>query len=211
MEQFFNFNIFKSNCLTGRGASIESPPRFNSGHEYITTQSHFNTSYYARSLPPVPLHCPTPMGVAGKNNWHLQHLFELLVFKIKIFCEISGKKELPDIDQLAERFFKRKEFIPEPKGTNILFAYYAQHFSHQFFRTDKARGPAFTSGTDGVDVSHIYGVDKATQDALRSFSQGKMKVRVVDGEQFPPLLRDAPEVRMIYPPHTPEEEKVKIL
>lgn len=120
----------------------------------------------------------------------------------------TGKKELPDIDYLAEKFFKRKEFIPEPRGTNILFAYYAQHFSHQFFRTDKARGPGFTRGTDGVDVSHIYGIDKATQDALRSFNQGKMKVRIVDGEQFPPLLRDAPSVHMIYPPHTPDDEKV---
>lgn len=92
-----------------------------------------------------------------------------------------------------------------------MFAYYAQHFSHQFFRTDKSRGPAFTSGTDGVDVSHIYGIDKATQDALRSFTNGKMKVNIVDGEEFPPLLRDAPSVRMIYPPHTPEEEKVNFI
>jgi len=35
-----------------------------------------------------------------------------------------------------------------------------------------------------------------------------MKVRIIDGEQFPPLLRDAPTVHMIYPPHTPEHEKV---
>ncbi|KAI9553283.1 putative cyclooxygese [Daphnia sinensis] len=169
-----------------RGAAIDSPPRFNSGHDYITTESHFNTSYYARSLPPVPQHCPTPMGVAGH-------------------------KELPDVNVLAERFFKRKEFIAEPHGTNILFAYYAQHFSHQFFRTDRARGAAFTKGNDGVDVSHIYGLDKGTQDALRSFSQGKMKVRMTDdGQQFPPLLRDAPGVHMIYPPHTPQEERVAL-
>lgn len=112
------------------------------------------------------------------------------------------------MDYLAERFFTRKAFRPEPSGTNVLFAYYAQHFSHQFLRTDKARGPAFTSGTDSVDVSHIYGLDKATQDALRSFHNGKMKVNVINGEEFPPLLRDAPSVRMIYPPHTPENEKV---
>jgi prostaglandin-endoperoxide synthase 2 len=112
---------------------------------------------------------------------------------------------------LAERFFKRKQFIAEPHGTNILFAYYAQHFSHQFFRTDKAKGPGFTRGNDGVDVSHIYGLDKSTQDALRSFHQGKMKVRIdEDGQQFPPLLRDAPSVHMIYPPHTPEEQKVAL-
>jgi prostaglandin-endoperoxide synthase 2 len=192
-----------------RGAAIQSPPRFNSGHDYITTESHFNTSYYARSLPPVPQHCPTPMGVAGRfrpsvHSW-TPNLFQYL------FVAPTGHRELPDIDELAERFFKRKEFIAEPHGTNILFAYYAQHFSHQFFRTDRARGPAFTKGNDGVDVSHIYGLDKGTQDALRSFQLGKMKVRIdADGQQFPPLLRDAPSVHMIYPPHTPEEEKVAL-
>ena len=59
-----------------------------------------------------------------------------------------------------------------------------------------------------VDVSHIYGLDAATQNALRSFRNGKMKVRMINGEAFPPLLRDAPGVHMIYPPHTPDEETV---
>ena len=104
---------------------VDSPPRYNTGYDYITTESHFNTSYYARSLPPVPQNCPTPMGVAGK-------------------------KELPDVDLLAEKFFQRRQFVPEPHGTNVFFAFYAQHFSHQFFRTDKAKGPGFTLGKDGV-------------------------------------------------------------
>ena len=38
-----------------------------------------------------------------------------------------------------------------------------------------------------------------------------MKVRIdEDGQQFPPLLRDAPSVHMIYPPHTAEEEQVAL-
>jgi len=61
-----------------------------------------------------------------------------------------------------------------------------------------------------VDVSHIYGLDKDTQNALRSFKDGKMRVRIVDDEQFPPLLRDVPSVKMIYPPHVPEEERVAL-
>lgn len=51
---------------TGRGDMVESPPRYNTGYDYITTETHFNTSYYARSLPPVPRNCPTPMGTAGE-------------------------------------------------------------------------------------------------------------------------------------------------
>lgn len=168
-----------------RGAMVDSPPALNTGYDYITTESHFNQSYYARSLPPVPATCPTPMGVVGRS-------------------------ELPDIDVLAERFFRRRQFIPEPHGTNVFFAFYAQHFSHQFFRTDKAKGSGFTMGKDGVDVSHIYGLDMATQMALRSLKNGKMKVRVIDGEAFPPLLRDTPGVQMVYPPHVPQEERVAL-
>ena len=59
-----------------------------------------------------------------------------------------------------------------------------------------------------MDGSHVYGLNVDTQNALRSFRDGKMKVRVVDGEQFPPLLRDAPGVHMYYPPYVPEHEKV---
>ncbi len=51
----------------GRGASVDSPPLYNSGYDYVTTESHYNRSYYARSLPPVPQNCPTPMGVAGES------------------------------------------------------------------------------------------------------------------------------------------------
>lgn len=40
----------------------------------------------------------------------------------------------------------RREFIPDPQGTNLMFAFFAQHFTHQFFKTDHKRGPAFTKG-----------------------------------------------------------------
>lgn len=116
---------------------------------------------------------------------------------------------MPDIDYLAERFFKRREFIPEPHGTNVLFSAYAQHFNHQYLRTDKVKGPGFTLGSDGIDLSHIYGLGKPRQDALRSFKNGKMKVRIVNGEQFPPLLREIPSFEMHYLPQTPDNQKVQ--
>ena len=42
---------------------------------------------------------------------------------------------------------------------------------------------------------------------LRSMENGKMKVRFINGEEFPPLLSDNP-VEMYYPADFPEEEKV---
>jgi len=169
---------------TSRGDAVYSPPLYNTGFDYVTTESHFNASYYARSLPPVPLSCPTPMGVVGP-------------------------KELPDVDDLIERFFVRREFKVNPHGTNVFFAFYAQHFSHQFFRTEREKGPGFYAGKDGVDVSNIYGLEPGRQRALRSLEDGKMKVRIVNGEQMPPLLSDVP-IPMMYPQDFPEEEKVAL-
>lgn len=86
------------------------------------------------------------MGVVGKTKQDANlYRFCLLNLSTSI-----GHEKLPDLDVLAERFFKRTEFKPDPHGTNVLFAFYAQHFSHQFFRTDHKKGPGFYAGKDGV-------------------------------------------------------------
>lgn len=50
----------------------------------------------------------------------------------------------------------RRQFIPDPQGTSLMFAFFAQHFTHQFFKTDTKRGPAFTlakgHGVSTVDI-----------------------------------------------------------
>lgn len=60
-------------------------------------------------------------------------------------CIIAGKKELPDVKLLAEKVLMRRQFIPDPQGTSLMFAFFAQHFTHQFFKTDMKKGPAFTA------------------------------------------------------------------
>uniref|UniRef100_T1IVL4 prostaglandin-endoperoxide synthase n=1 Tax=Strigamia maritima TaxID=126957 RepID=T1IVL4_STRMM len=178
-----NQTILFPNFFTAipRANMIDTPPRFISSHEYITMDSYYNTSYYARSLPPVPWKCPTPMGV-------------------------TGKKVLPKIDDLINKLFNRKKFILDPHGTNLLFAYYAQHFTHQFFRTKWNEGPGITTGSEGVDMSHVYGSDIQTQKQLRCLTDGKLKFQILNGEEYPPYLKDAP-VPMVYPPTTPEDQK----
>lgn len=62
-----------------------------------------------------------------------------------VFCYLfPGKKELPDVKVLAEKLLMRRQFIPDPQGTSLMFAFFAQHFTHQFFKTDMKKGPAFT-------------------------------------------------------------------
>ena len=91
---------------------------------------------------------------------------------------ISGKKVPPSAEELAERFLKRTEFITDPQNTSLLFTFFAQHFTHCFFKTDYPRDPGMQWGRHGVDSSHIYGQGVERESKLRTFKDGKMKSQV---------------------------------
>ncbi|NWU93646.1 PGH1 synthase, partial [Upupa epops] len=169
--------------LTVRANLIPSPPTFNSDYGYISWEAYANVSYYTRVLPPVPDDCPTPMGT-------------------------KGKQQLPDPQLLAERFLLRQRFEADPQGSNLMFAFFAQHFTHQFFKTSGKMGRGFTKALGhGVDLGHLYGDNLQRQHQLRLFRDGKLKFQVVDGEVYPPTVTDAP-VHMIYPSTTPKERQL---
>uniref|UniRef100_A0A6Q2XFW4 Prostaglandin G/H synthase 1 n=1 Tax=Esox lucius TaxID=8010 RepID=A0A6Q2XFW4_ESOLU len=171
--------------LTVRSNLIPSPPTFNSRYGYISWESYCNVSYYTRILPPVPEDCPTPMGTKGKSV-------------------------LPDPKLVVEKFLLRREFRPDPQGTNLMFAFFAQHFTHQFFKTKKSMGMGFTRALGhGVDAGHIYGDNLVRQLNLRLLKDGKMKFQVIKGEIYPPTVSEAP-VNMNYPPGHPEEQRLAI-
>ncbi|XP_075038775.1 prostaglandin G/H synthase 2 [Mixophyes fleayi] len=171
--------------LTSRSHLIDSPPTYNSHYDYKNWEAYSNISYYTRSLPPVGKDCPTAMGD-------------------------KGKKELPSVNLIVEKFLLRRKFIPDPQGSNIMFAFFAQHFTHQFFKTDTKRGAAFTKALGhGVDLNHIYGESLDRQHKLRLKMHGKLKYQVIDGEMYPPTVKDA-GVDMIYPPHMPEHLKFAV-
>ncbi|XP_049753194.1 prostaglandin G/H synthase 1 isoform X3 [Elephas maximus indicus] len=168
--------------LVVRSNLVPSPPTYNSAHDYISWESFSNLTYYTRILPSVPQDCPTPMGT-------------------------KGKKQLPDAQLLAHRFLLRRKFIPDPQGANLMFAFFAQHFTHQFFKTSGKMGPGFTKAlSHGVDLGHIYGDNLERQYHLRLFKDGKLKYQVarwphpqvLDGEVYPPSVEEAP-VLMHYP------------
>lgn len=56
----------------------------------------------------------------------------------------AGPVQLPDARLVAERFLLRKTFQPDPQGSNLMFAFFAQHFTHQFFKTAGKMGHGFT-------------------------------------------------------------------
>ncbi|XP_027138024.1 phosducin-like protein [Larimichthys crocea] len=168
--------------LTARSTLIPSPPTYNSKYSYLSWESYYNLSYYTRILPPVPKDCPTPLGVKGKAG-------------------------LPDPELLVERLLKRRTFRPDPQGTNLMFAFFAQHFTHQFFKTYNRMGLGYTKAiAHGVDAGHVYGDNLERQLQLRLHKEGKLKYQLIDGEMYPPSIADAP-IRMNYPPGIPPEKQ----
>lgn len=166
---------------------MESPPTYNADYGYKSWEAYSNLSYYTRTLPPLPKHCPS------KNT-----------------------TALPDPKQVVEKVLLRQKFIPDPQGTSLMFAFFAQHFTHQFFKSDLKKGPAFTKALGHgvspsythisihsfgtrfsfkvkllvnifskvfifvfqVDLSHIYGNNLEKQHKLRLFKDGKLKYQV---------------------------------
>ncbi|XP_075944423.1 prostaglandin G/H synthase 2 isoform X2 [Anarhichas minor] len=168
-----------------RSHLIDSPPTFNADYGYKSWEAYSNLSYYTRTLPPVPEDCPTPMGVVGK-------------------------KELPDAKLLAEKLLMRRQFIPDPQGTSLMFAFFAQHFTHQFFKSDMKKGPAFTVAKGhGVDLNHIYGDCLERQHKLRLLKDGKLKYQILDGEVYPPTVKEV-GAEMHYPPHVPHSHRFAV-
>ncbi|KAG7490925.1 prostaglandin G/H synthase 1-like [Solea senegalensis] len=171
--------------LTIRSDLIPSPPTYNTKYGYLNWESYNNISYYTRLLPPVPEDCPLPMGT-------------------------KGKPVLPDPKVLMERFFKRTKFRPDPQGTNLMFAFMAQHFTHQFFKTDHGVHVGFTKGLGhGVDASQIYGENLMRQLQLRLHEDGKLKYQLVNGEMYPPSVTEVP-VHMVYPEGLPAQQRLVI-
>ncbi|XP_076145075.1 prostaglandin G/H synthase 1 isoform X1 [Alosa pseudoharengus] len=171
--------------LTARSDLIPSPPTYNSKYGYLNWESYYNTTYYTRILPPVPEDCPTPMGTKGKT-------------------------ELPDPKLLVQKFMLRDHFKPDPQGSNLMFAFFAQHFTHQFFKTHNRMGLAFTKALGhGVDAGHIYGDNLPRQLNLRLHKDGKLKYQLLNGEMYPPTEAMA-KVNMSYPPTVAPENRLAI-
>ncbi|XP_030647701.1 prostaglandin G/H synthase 1 [Chanos chanos] len=171
--------------LTVRSDLIPSPPTYNSKYDYLNWEAYSNVTYYSRILPPVPKDCPTPMGT-------------------------KGKPELPDPKVIVEKFLLRRKFRPDPQGTNVMFAFFAQHFTHQFFKTHNRVGLGFTKALNhGVDAGNIYGDNLARQLNLRLHKDGKLKYQVVNGEMYPPTEAES-QVTMHYPATVPPEQRLAI-
>ncbi|XP_025215976.1 prostaglandin G/H synthase 1 isoform X8 [Macaca mulatta] len=144
------------------------------------------------------------------GRWFWEFVNATFIRELLMRLVLTGKKQLPDAQLLARRFLLRRKFIPDPQGTNLMFAFFAQHFTHQFFKTSGKMGPGFTKALGhGVDLGHIYGDNLERQYQLRLFKDGKLKYQVLDGEVYPPSVEEAP-VLMHYPRGTPPQSQMAV-
>ncbi|KFP98982.1 Prostaglandin G/H synthase 1, partial [Haliaeetus albicilla] len=110
---------------------------------------------------------------------------------------------------LAGRCLRRQKFEADPQGTNLMFAFFAQHFTHQFFKTSGKMGRGFTKA-----LGHGGGRSQPGRlspqwffSPLPFLPSHSCFPKVVDGEVYPPTVTDAP-VHMVYPSSIPKEKQL---
>ncbi|EEB12882.1 Prostaglandin G/H synthase 1 precursor, putative [Pediculus humanus corporis] len=135
---------------------------------YVFLNSFNNNSYLLRGIPPVPIECPTPLG-------------------------IKGPSKLPDIDYIYKKLFLRNQFKPCPLKTNLIFATFSQYLAYQFLKIKSSNHNNNNNNNNFID---IYNDDLNESEnnvkTLRSGINGKFKTRKINGQEFPPYLEDEP-------------------
>ncbi len=103
---------------------------------------------------------------------------------------------LPPLEEVVA-LFKRgedKRITPEKtsgenvsKETSVLFPFFAQWFTDSFLRTDGHDWHKNTSNHE-IDLCQIYGLTEEATNALRSYTGGRLKSQMIQGEEHPPFL-----------------------
>ena len=96
-------------------------------------------------------------------------------------------RQLPDIDSVAH-LFERVKFVPDTNTKlNLLIAYYAQWFSHQFFNTNPGN-PTHVNQPVGLNTSQLYGSTPEMEASMRSYKDGLFKSTIRHGKEFPEII-----------------------
>ncbi|MFB7513002.1 peroxidase family protein [Streptomyces sp. NPDC056144] len=101
---------------------------------------------------------------------------------------------LPAPEHVAE-LFRRTGATTYCERSSALLPAFAQWFTDGFLRGHAATGdPRRTDSPHTIDLSQLYGDREEVTDCLRAFEAGRLKSRVVDGGEFPPLLCSGGEI-----------------
>ena len=155
----------------------------------------------------------TPSFYAGTNAVHSAFVQDKgLRYPLLLQPTAQGnKKQLPDLDQVFDRLFLRKEFIPETRvSANMLLVSFTKWFLDDVFMTEPNtegvmhRFPTKESDGPGLEaplertfsLKTLYGTDTSRERALRTFQHGILKSGPDGG------LPSLPQIREEYPTFT---------
>lgn len=99
--------------------------------------------------------------------------------------EHDSRRVPPEHEVLA--LFKRSGAMQPNPRSSLLFCFFAQWFTDSFLRTDPT-DPRRTTSNHEIDLCQIYGLDEPSTWALRQGEGGRLKSRLVDGQEYPCLL-----------------------
>lgn len=97
---------------------------------------------------------PTYNAEYGYKSWEAYSNLSYYTRTLPPLSRNCPTTDLPNPKQVVEKVLLRKQFVPDPQRTSLMFAFFAQHFTHQFFKSDFKKGPAFTKAL-GHGVSLI--------------------------------------------------------
>jgi prostaglandin-endoperoxide synthase 2 len=90
--------------------------------------------------------------------------------------------ELPsEADVVA--LYRRETFTPSA-DTSVMFMFFAQWFTDSFLRTDLTDFRKNESNHE-IDLCQIYGRTIVQTNVLRSFTGGRLKSQMINGEEYP--------------------------
>jgi prostaglandin-endoperoxide synthase 2 len=100
----------------------------------------------------------------------------------------------PSVEAVAQLFKRSGDMVECPKST-ALFMFFAQWFTDGFLRTNRegiapgmVRDTLKNESTHEIDLSQLYGLNRAMTNQLRAHHGGLLKSQTINGEEYPPYL-----------------------
>ena len=100
--------------------------------------------------------------------------------------------KLPKLEDLKVLFRKKNGKTIYSQKSTLLFPYWVQWFTDGFLRTDRENRLKNTSNHH-IDLCSVYGLTRKQTHMLRTFSGGKLKSQILNGEEYPPFYYADPE------------------
>lgn len=103
----------------------------------------------------------------------------------------DGDADLPPPERVADLFMRSGDAPLCPKST-VLFQYFAQWFTDGFLRSDRSQppDPRKTESNHEIDLMQLYGLTPGITQLLRTGEAGLLKSQMLNGEEYPPYLRE---------------------